>query len=60
MDPDTLEHTLHIPDGLEADNSALVKWSTKTVDELVAAVAERSLQKQPIKSSLLPAVKPTR
>jgi nucleolar pre-ribosomal-associated protein 1 len=35
MSPDALERTLHMPDGLEADNSALVKWSTKTVDELV-------------------------
>lgn len=35
MDGETLEDTLHIPDGLEADNSALVKWTTKTVDELV-------------------------
>jgi nucleolar pre-ribosomal-associated protein 1 len=35
MDAETLENTLHMPDGLEADNSALVKWATKTVDELV-------------------------
>lgn len=35
MDPEILEDTLHVPDGLEADNSGLVKWSTKTVDELV-------------------------
>jgi nucleolar pre-ribosomal-associated protein 1 len=35
MDAETLEGTLHMPDGLEADNSALVKWTTKTVDELV-------------------------
>ncbi|KAL2126952.1 hypothetical protein VTI74DRAFT_11560 [Chaetomium olivicolor] len=35
MDLDTLENTLHMPDGLEADNSALMKWSSKTVDELV-------------------------
>jgi len=35
MDEETLENTLHVPDGLEADNSALVKWSSKTVDELV-------------------------
>ncbi|KAK4156533.1 nucleolar pre-ribosomal-associated protein 1 [Chaetomidium leptoderma] len=35
MDAETLTNTLHMPDGLEADNSALVKWSSKTVDELV-------------------------
>ena len=35
MDAETLENTLQVPDGLEADNSALVKWVSKTVDELV-------------------------
>lgn len=35
MDADTLENMLQVPDGLGADNSALVKWSSKTVDELV-------------------------
>ncbi|KAK4232948.1 nucleolar pre-ribosomal-associated protein 1 [Achaetomium macrosporum] len=35
MDAETLENALHTADGLEADNSALVKWSTKTADELV-------------------------
>jgi len=35
MDAETLENALLVPDGLEADNSALIKWSTKTVDELV-------------------------
>src|SRR4051795_7828036 len=35
MDAETLEKTLQVPDGLEADNSALVKWASKTVDELV-------------------------
>ncbi|KAK4146765.1 nucleolar pre-ribosomal-associated protein 1 [Dichotomopilus funicola] len=35
MDVEALEETLHVPDGLEADNSALVKWATKTADELV-------------------------
>ncbi|KAH6856548.1 ribosome 60S biogenesis N-terminal-domain-containing protein [Chaetomium sp. MPI-CAGE-AT-0009] len=35
MDAETLEDTLHVPDGLEADNSALTKWASKTVDELV-------------------------
>ncbi|KAK4103600.1 hypothetical protein N658DRAFT_557420 [Parathielavia hyrcaniae] len=35
MDPETLEDMLHVPDGLEADNSALVRWSSKSVDELV-------------------------
>ncbi|KAJ4300310.1 hypothetical protein N0V88_002983 [Collariella sp. IMI 366227] len=35
MDAEALESTLHMPDGLEADNSALVKWASKTVDELV-------------------------
>jgi nucleolar pre-ribosomal-associated protein 1 len=35
MDAETLKNTLQVPDGLEADNSGLVKWSTKTVDELV-------------------------
>ncbi|KAK3294781.1 ribosome 60S biogenesis N-terminal-domain-containing protein [Chaetomium fimeti] len=35
MDAETLEDTLHVPDGLEADNAALVKWASKTVDELV-------------------------
>ncbi|GAB1318976.1 Ribosome biogenesis protein Urb1 [Madurella fahalii] len=35
MDAETLEGMLSLPDGLEADNSALVKWSSKTADELV-------------------------
>ncbi|KAL2200570.1 ribosome 60S biogenesis N-terminal-domain-containing protein [Corynascus similis CBS 632.67] len=35
LDEEALENTLHVPDGLEADNSALIKWSSKTVDELV-------------------------
>ncbi|EAQ88024.1 hypothetical protein CHGG_04643 [Chaetomium globosum CBS 148.51] len=35
MDAEALEDTLHLPDSLEADNAALVKWTTKTVDELV-------------------------
>lgn len=35
MDAESLENMLHTPDGLEADNSALVKWSSKSVDELV-------------------------
>ncbi|AEO55243.1 hypothetical protein MYCTH_2049318 [Thermothelomyces thermophilus ATCC 42464] len=35
VDEEVLENTLHVPDGLEADNSALMKWSSKTVDELV-------------------------
>ncbi|KAL2023406.1 hypothetical protein VTK56DRAFT_2763 [Thermocarpiscus australiensis] len=35
MDAETLDAVLRVPDGLEADNSALVKWSSKSVDELV-------------------------
>ncbi|KAL2153277.1 hypothetical protein VTH82DRAFT_4432 [Thermothelomyces myriococcoides] len=35
MDEQVLEDMLHVPDGLEADNSALIKWPSKTVDELV-------------------------
>ncbi|KAL2189742.1 hypothetical protein L209DRAFT_678553 [Thermothelomyces heterothallicus CBS 203.75] len=35
VDEEVLENTLHVPDVLEADNSALMKWSSKTVDELV-------------------------
>jgi nucleolar pre-ribosomal-associated protein 1 len=35
IDAETLENALHSPDGLEADNSALTKWLTKTADELV-------------------------
>ncbi|KAL2257922.1 hypothetical protein VTK26DRAFT_8955 [Humicola hyalothermophila] len=35
IDEETLERMLQVPDGLEADHSALVKWSSKTVDELV-------------------------
>ncbi|KAK4126128.1 hypothetical protein N657DRAFT_592250 [Parathielavia appendiculata] len=35
IDAKALENMLHAPDGLEADNSALVRWSSKTVDELV-------------------------
>ncbi len=35
LDADRLEQTLLVPDGLEADNSALVKWAPKTVDELI-------------------------
>lgn len=35
MDLEELENALLVPDGLAADNSALIKWSTKTVDELV-------------------------
>lgn len=35
MDAETLENILQAPDGLAADNSTLVKWPLKTVDELV-------------------------
>jgi nucleolar pre-ribosomal-associated protein 1 len=35
LDAETLEDMLQVPDGLQADNSALVKWTSKTVDELV-------------------------
>jgi nucleolar pre-ribosomal-associated protein 1 len=35
LDAEALELALQVPDGLEADNSALVKWASKTVDELI-------------------------
>lgn len=35
VDAETLEGMLSLPDSLEADNSALMKWSSKTADELV-------------------------
>ncbi|KAK0672336.1 ribosome 60S biogenesis N-terminal-domain-containing protein [Cercophora samala] len=35
IDQETLEGMLHIPDSLEAENSALMKWANKTADELV-------------------------
>ncbi|KAK0735695.1 ribosome 60S biogenesis N-terminal-domain-containing protein [Apiosordaria backusii] len=35
IDRETLEGMLHIPDSLEAENSALMKWANKTADELV-------------------------
>ncbi|KAK0643628.1 ribosome 60S biogenesis N-terminal-domain-containing protein [Cercophora newfieldiana] len=35
MDDEELQNTLDTPDGLTADNSALVKWATKAVDELI-------------------------
>jgi nucleolar pre-ribosomal-associated protein 1 len=35
MDAEALEGMLSLPDGLEADHSALMRWSSKTADELV-------------------------
>jgi nucleolar pre-ribosomal-associated protein 1 len=35
MNAEALENVLHVADHLDVDNSALVKWSSKTVDELV-------------------------
>ncbi|KAK4640423.1 hypothetical protein QC761_603000 [Podospora bellae-mahoneyi] len=35
IDQETLEGVLHVPDSLEAENSALMKWANKTADELV-------------------------
>jgi len=35
MDDDELQSALEVPDGLVADNSALVKWTNKAADELI-------------------------
>ncbi|KAK3936374.1 nucleolar pre-ribosomal-associated protein 1 [Diplogelasinospora grovesii] len=35
INDDQLQETLHVEDGLAADNSALMKWPSKTADELV-------------------------
>ncbi|KAK4450065.1 nucleolar pre-ribosomal-associated protein 1 [Podospora aff. communis PSN243] len=35
MDDEELQATLGVDDGLAVDNSALVKWTTKAVDELI-------------------------
>ncbi|KAK1782541.1 ribosome 60S biogenesis N-terminal-domain-containing protein [Copromyces sp. CBS 386.78] len=35
LDSEQLERVLNVPDSLAADNSALVKWQNKSVDELV-------------------------
>ncbi|KAK3390952.1 ribosome 60S biogenesis N-terminal-domain-containing protein [Podospora didyma] len=35
LDAEDLKRTLDVPDGLAADNSALIKWQSKSVDELV-------------------------
>ncbi|KAL2120696.1 hypothetical protein VTJ04DRAFT_4723 [Mycothermus thermophilus] len=35
LNAEALEQALDLPDALAVDNSALVKWTTKTVDELI-------------------------